>query len=123
MVIASRPGPAAVAMGALRSHPPVVRIFWGHDIHSRRLASQRVVRGDGDGLAARVTALMERAAWEFYALAGGYRLASLGLQRAWSTVRACFPAPSARPWVFTAFTGLTALTSRVHGSGVRIGSC
>ena len=61
VVIASRPGPAAVAMGALRSHPPVVRIFWGHDIHSRRLASQRVVRGDGDGLAARVTALMEQA--------------------------------------------------------------
>ncbi len=67
-VIASRPGPAVMASLTLGAHPEIARIYWGHDIHSRRLAAQQGVRGDVEGHRARATALAEQRCWDFYDL-------------------------------------------------------
>lgn len=67
-VIANRPGPAAMASVALGAHPEVARLYWGHDIHSRRLAAQQGVRGDVEGHRAQAIALAERRCWDFYDL-------------------------------------------------------
>ena len=68
VVIANRPGPAAMATVALQQHPEVTRIYWGHDIHSRRLEAQQATRGDVERHRARATALAERRCWNFYDL-------------------------------------------------------
>ena len=68
VVIANRPGPAAMATVALQQHPDVAHIYWGHDIHGRRLAAQQAARGDVEGHRARATVLAEQRCWDFYDL-------------------------------------------------------
>ncbi|MFM2437760.1 MAG: hypothetical protein RLZ55_571 [Actinomycetota bacterium] len=69
VVIAHRPGPAAMTAVALQRHPEAARIYWGHDIHGRRLVAQQAVRGDVEGHRARATMLAERRCWNFFDLA------------------------------------------------------
>lgn len=68
VVIAHRPGPAAMASVALMEHPEVARIYWGHDVHARRLAAQATTRGDVEAPAARAATLAERRCWDLYDL-------------------------------------------------------
>ena len=67
-VIASRPGTALVCGPAFDARPEIVRIFWGHDIHARRLAAQRSVRGNVTDRRSALVAMAETRNWEAFDL-------------------------------------------------------
>ena len=66
VVIASRPGTALAVSAALRRHPELLRIYWGHDIHSMRLSAQNALLGVPEDHRTRITALAERTNWSTF---------------------------------------------------------
>ena len=66
--IVSRPGTALLSSPALAAHPELIRIFWGHDIHSRRLDAQQSVRGEPVGRASSMMAMVEARNWASFDL-------------------------------------------------------
>ena len=68
VVIANRPGPAAMASVALQTHPEIASIYWGHDVHTRRLSAQQALRGDVARPHALATTVAERRCWDSYDL-------------------------------------------------------
>jgi hypothetical protein len=66
VIIASRPGTALAVSAALRRHPEVLRIYWGHDIHSLRLSAQNALLGAPEDHRTRLTALAERTNWSTF---------------------------------------------------------
>jgi len=66
VVIASRPGTALAVSAALRRHPELLRIYWGHDIHSLRLSAQNALLGAPEDHRTRLTALAERTNWSTF---------------------------------------------------------
>ena len=67
-VIVSRPGAAVLCGPALAAKPELVRVFWGHDLHSRRLAAQQSTRGDLGERRASLMAMVEARNWEIFDL-------------------------------------------------------
>lgn len=67
--IVSRPGPGAVALPALLARPLVMRVYWGHDIHARRLAAQERTLSSAPTTGERVAVLSERECWRHYDVA------------------------------------------------------
>jgi glycosyltransferase involved in cell wall biosynthesis len=66
VAIVQRPGPALACISALHERPQVARVYWGHDIHSWRLAAQNRVRHQTPDHAERLTVLAERRDWAAY---------------------------------------------------------
>ena len=66
VVVASRPGTALAISAALGRHPELLRIYWGHDIHSLRLAAQNSLLGVPADHRTRITALAERTNWSTF---------------------------------------------------------